>query len=325
MSMRIASPFLVLSSMLLLCLPAAAAAVTIVLPDDWSEGASARYRVEWKRRSDPGPVVAVSSADDALVGEVDVQVAAASTASLRMHWRPDIGEAWRPQMDGSADTAAAGTLLWRHPHALAQRLTLVPQPQGAALHVDNADTLQAQMRDEIHRVLAELDMDLRCTAGSTDVLCARVASPEAAAQWAIQASAPFFNCVGLEVDSGQPRNWSVPFDIQGMAGNREFTAEVLEFDANATELRIRLTETRDTSALARTIDDYEDRMDPAAFAELRRSLLDIRYRHETECRMQRSSGWPIEVRHSIHVTSPMGGGSEHAHYLRIDRAADSPP
>jgi hypothetical protein len=303
---------------MLFFVPAVCAEI-ITLPTDWPADASADYRVEWQRRNDPGSSLAAATPDDALRGEVAIQVAGASAESLDLIWRPDVGNRWRPDIASSADVQAAGSLLWRHLHSLPQELTLSAHPRGAVLRLDNAEVLRSQMRDEIHQTLSRLEMDMQCTPEATDVLCARVATAEAAAQFITQVSAPFFNCVGLQLDSDKPRRWRTPFQMQGIESAQDFTAEVLDFDPDAAELRLRLLETRDTSALVKAIDGYAGQMDPEAFAELRRNLLETRYSFETECRIERKTGWPIEVIYTARITSPMGGGSERSHYLRSDQ------
>lgn len=319
--MRTRSLSIIPSLLLLLVLPTARAE-HIALPTHWAEDVSARYQAEWQRQSDPGSPLAATMANEAYAGAVEIRVTSATPEWLRLNWRPIPGKQWRPEIKKSTDFAVAGTILWRHLRTLQQALVLTPDAQGAMLQLENAEVLRNEARDEIHRVLSQLDIDIRCAPESTDVLCARVANAEIAASWTLQASAPFFNCVGLVVDSKQPTHWRVPFQIdtslqaEPIESAKEFTAEVLNFDPNATELHIRLLETRDDAALLKLVDRYAGQMDPKDFAQMRAGVTANRYHYQTDCRMDRKTGWPIEVTYTIGLSSVQGGGSEKVHYLR---------
>jgi hypothetical protein len=320
-SMRMPSPSVIPGILLLFLLPMARAE-RFILPVDWSEGESVRYQAEWQRRSDPGTALAAVMADESLVGDVEIRVISAKPGLLRLNWQPVFERKWRPDIVKPNEIAVAGTILWRHLRTLQQDLALTPHPLGATLQLENAVALQIETREGIHRVLSQLGIDMRCTTESADVLCARVASADVAASWTLQASAPFFNCVGLEVDSEKPMRWRIPFqmdtDLQAepIESAKEFSVEALNFDPDAAELHIRLLETRDITGLLKLVDRYAGRMDPQEFAEMRDGVVGDRYSYETDCRMDRKTGWPIEVSYTIRLESRMGGGSERLHYLR---------
>lgn len=305
----------------------AARAAPLEFPTDWKAGTAMRFRVEWRREVVPATATPSSGTDDVLNGEVAIRVEAAPDESLHLSWTPEVADDWRPHIAPNANsaqglpspdtTAAAGSLLWRHLHVLTQELILTPDPQGVTVTMANADAVQDLQRDEIHKVAKLLGLDVQCTATSTDVLCARVATAEVAAQWVVRESAPLFRCVGLKLDGAAPTRWNTTAEIEGIDSTREHVAEVLHFDSSAAELYVRLIETLDGESLAQAIDHYAEQITPEAFARMRALVLETHYSFETDCRMDRASGWPIEVIHVNRVRSPWGETSERSHYVRV--------
>jgi hypothetical protein len=303
----------------LLLMTGATNAGSVVLPVDWPLAASARYRVEWRRDSDPGSALAQQSANDLLRGEVELSVSAVAADHTEVQWRPLLEDGWKIAFDAS-DMLVAGTHLWRHLHALPLTYGLVNTPDGTFAELRNAASLQPVLRDEVNRVLAQLEQDWTCTADATDALCARVGSADAVAQSLALVAMPFFNCVGMQIDPTQPTRWRAPYTAGGVEYQSDFVAEVREFDATADNVHIHIVETRDGAALLDGIERMADQMDAATLTALRENFAQVRIRFETECRMDRATGWPISVRYEALMDSPAGGGSERVQFERIETA-----
>ena len=301
----------------MLVLAQAADASTVVLPADWPLAASARYRVEWRRDSDPGSALAQQSANDLVRGEVDLSVSAVTAEHIEVQWRPELEEGWKIASDAS-DMLGAATHLWRHLRTLPLTYGLVNTPDGPFAELRNAAALQPVLRDEVNRVLAQLEQDWTCTAESTDALCARVGSADAIAQSLALVAMPFFNCVGMHIDPAQPAHWRAPYTVAGIEYQSDIVAEVRDFDAAADDVRIHIVETRDGAALLDGIERMADQMDAATLTALRKHFAQVRIRFETGCRMDRATGWPISVHYEAHMDSPAGGGSERVQFERIE-------
>jgi hypothetical protein len=205
--------------------------------------------------------------------------------------------------------AAAGASLWRAALMLPLDLTFEPKAGVRSLTVGNAADVRDVLSGRVRGLARDAGIALDCNAPEAPGLCALYATEAGASTFVLRYAAPLFDCAGLELNARSAESWSQPPpDPQLAPVSLRYRREVLDFDAGSSRLRVRTM-----------VEPDEEEMRAFALREaariggpeqLQKGIEDLRYRVETVCTMDRSSGWPLLVERQSRMGSSLVEGAE---------------
>jgi hypothetical protein len=294
----------------------------LTLPTDWSVGSRHRYRATWKREfglpSSPNARLD-QSLNGEIAGEVAVSVVEKTAAGYVLRWEPTLAPAPAPRI-AAGDMATAAAALWRYELTLPLELTLDLQDPSAPLGLRNVAAVQSQMMGEFQRLAKDLGLGIDCRgpdAGS--YACKALGSAEGASGFASQHVGPLFNCAGLELDTREPMAWTQahPNPAIGDTVPIDYRREAVAFDPRSPEVRA-LTVWQPNPEKWSAWIKRELAKIAGATPQLKEQLGRMAFRMETDCTMNRLTGWPALIEQRTTVGADAFAGSQTTRFERLE-------
>lgn len=296
-------------------------AARVQLPVDWTAGSQHRYRAVWTRAIDVwrAPGSPPPSMNTEQRGEVAIRVMGKSKEGYLLRWEPTLSTSYPPRAKGDVD--AAGAELWRLGLSLPLDLSLDPRSPGTPT-VRNSREVHEKMAGQMQAFMRELpgQTDLDCQGGDASSFACQTIGTEAANAAAVLRSAgPFFRCTGLDLDVRRAESWSEPHPSPeiGEAISIESRREVVAYDAKSPRVRVRTWSQPNAAQLQAWVKAKASAM-PEHKEMLDKILAELSFRFETDCTMDRRTGWPEVVEFKMIGGSTLYQGSETVFFERID-------
>jgi hypothetical protein len=307
-----------------LCSIAAAASpppARVELPMDWNVGGQQRYRATWTRALEAwrAPGSPPPSMNAQVRGTVAIRVLERSKAGYVLRWEPVLAGAAPPRARGDVDAAAAGA--WRLGLSLPLELVVdFERPADPLLRNGGEvrETLARHVQEFLRELPGQADLDcLDRDAGSA--ACQVVGSEAATSSMVLRSVAPFFRCTGLELSPGAPETWSVPHPNPqiGAAVSIENRREVMGYAPASPRIRVKATTEANAAQLQAWINRQVAAM-PGGNDLLQKVVAELSVRFETDCTMDRRTGWPMTIELKTVGGSALYQGSETVRFERIE-------
>jgi hypothetical protein len=292
----------------------------VQLPTDWAVGSEQRYRAVWTRAIDVwrGPGSPPPAMNTGQRGQIAVRVIGKAKGAYLVRWEPAISTTYPARAKG--DVEAAGLELWRL--SLALPLDLSVDPRSAAEPVvRNAREVHARMDGQMQAFVRELpgQATLDCQgADSTSFACQLVGDEAASSAMVLRSASPLFRCTGLDVEVSKTETWTEPHPSPeiGEAITIENRQEVVAYDARSPQLRVKTTTQPNPAQLQAWIKGKVAAMPGGDKSMVEKIVAEMSFRFETDCTMDRRSGWPEEIEFKMIGGSALYQGSDTVRFVR---------
>lgn len=303
-------------------LTSATAASALTLPMDWREGTQVEYAVLWSRQS------RVAAEVPGLKGEqraqVRIRVVKQTPATHLLHWQPTLETA---TLKPDAAPEDPGVAIWRLPLGLGLELKLTADRDGELVSLNNRGAVAAQAADGVRALAAKAGVTLDCGKAADpaqeNLLCKLIGSPQRLGEWVLRPVSPFFACSGLELPEQARSEWTEnhPDPRIGDAIRIHYVRELPGFVPGKPTVQIRTRAEPDPKQLETWL---ADKLGPNAGPDHPgvQALSGLRFRIETDCTMDRATGWPLrlEQRSSVGTGTPYEGSET----VRFERTGYTP-
>ena len=294
----------------------------VKLPVDWTAGSQHRYRAVWTRAIDvwKAPGSPPPSMNTEQRGEVVIRVAEKSKEGYLVRWEPTLSTAYPPRARGDVD--AAGAELWRLGLTLPLDLSLDPRSpaQPVVRNIREVhEKVAAQMRAFMGELPGQAELDCR-GADASSFACRSIGDESATGAMVLRAASPFFRCTGLDVDTRNAESWSEPHPSPeiGKAVSIESRREVVAYDPKSPTIRVKTSSQPNAPQLQAWIKGKVAAMPEADKGVLEKIVSEMSFRFETDCTMDRRTGWPVSIEFKTIGGSAMYQGSETVFFERVE-------
>jgi hypothetical protein len=289
---------------------------------DWQVGSEYRYRATWQREITrwelPGrELIAIEH-----TGEVQVRVVRRSGAGYELRWEPTLAPGSAdPAPVARGDVQAGGYELWRYGLSLALDLALDPSSQDRRVTLVNGGRVEAALTRRRNELLRGL-LGGAVGAGPEDT---QRDTPPVNATAVVPYVAPLFYCSQLDLNVAEPERWSeaIPFPGTSDTVSIEYRREVVDFDPRSPRVRVKTVTQPDAARWDEILRrEVARRKLPETVAEaLGQSLL----RFETDCTVDRRSGWPVTIEQRWGGSTKAYAGSDLVRFELVEPGAPQPP
>lgn len=290
-----------------LCGPPLAHATS--LPMDWAEGSSVEYSAWWARNSRVAAQVPGLKGEQR--GQVRISVIKRTPATHLLHWKPVLdGGTLAPDQP----LEEPGVAIWRLPLALGLELKLSADGSSELVALNNRAAVAAQAADGVRALTEKAGLTLDCgkqtDPASENILCRLISSPQRIGEWVLRPVSPFFACTGLTLPEQARSEWleNHPDPRIGDAIRIRYVRELPGFVPGKPTVQIRTVAEPDAQQLEAWMREKLGGV-PGLDNPVLESVSGLRFRIETDCTMDRASGWPlrIEQRSSVGTGTPYEG------------------
>jgi hypothetical protein len=294
----------------------------VKLPADWTVGSQHRYRAIWSRSIDVwrAPGSPPPSMNTEQRGEIAIRVTGKSKEGYLLRWEPTISTSYPPRAKGDVD--AAGAELWRLGLSLPLDLTVDPVSPGLPV-VRNArevhERVVAQMQAFVRELPGQAALDC-AGADASSFACQTIGTESANIQMVLRSTAPLFRCAGLDLDVRNAESWSEthPSPEIGAAVSIENRREVVGYEARSPHVRVKTTSQPNAAQLQAWIKGKVASMPESDKGIMEKVFAQMSFRFETDCTMDRRSGWPVSVEFKTVGGAALYQGSEVVQFERIE-------